>query len=29
MTEGKPEEICYFIRFIEKNLKIGAAEKTM
>lgn len=29
MNEAKPEEICYFIRFIEMNLKIGAAEKTM
>lgn len=29
MNEAKPDEICYFIRFIEKNLKIGAAEKTM
>ncbi|KAL4498447.1 hypothetical protein ABPG72_013253 [Tetrahymena utriculariae] len=29
MNEAKPEEACYFIRFLEQNLKIGAAEKTM
>ncbi|EAS02727.1 DNA ligase I, ATP-dependent protein (macronuclear) [Tetrahymena thermophila SB210] len=29
MNEAKPDEACYFIRFLEQNLKIGAAEKTM
>ena len=27
--ESKPDETKYIIRFIEKNLKIGCAEKTM
>ena len=29
MRESTPDETCYFVRFIEQNLKIGAAEKTM
>jgi hypothetical protein len=28
MQDAKPIEVCYFIRFLEKNLKLGAAEKT-
>ncbi|EGR33971.1 hypothetical protein IMG5_028790 [Ichthyophthirius multifiliis] len=28
MQDAKPVEVCFFIRFLEKNLKIGAAEKT-
>ena len=29
MRDGKPEELKYLVRFLEKNLKIGAGEKTM
>lgn len=29
LREAKPIEAKYIVRFIEKNLKIGAAEKTM
>lgn len=29
LRQAKPVEAKYIVRFIEKNLKIGAAEKTM
>jgi DNA ligase-1 len=29
LRKCKPYEAKYIVRFIEKNLKIGAAEKTM
>jgi len=29
LFDSKPEEIKFIVRFIDKNLKIGCAEKTM
>jgi DNA ligase-1 len=29
LRQAKPLEAKYIVRFLEKNLKIGAAEKTM
>ena len=29
MLDSTPNEVKYIIRFIEKNLKVGSAEKTM